>query len=151
MTGIPPDPLTFEFFNEIGIIDQLSGAMLDAALPKGMTRAQFSVLNHFVRLGLGHESPARLANAFQVTRATMTSTLARMKRNGLVTIRPDPEDGRAKRVALTELGRAMRQRCIATLAPIGERLGQLLPTEDVAELLPRLRTIRMLLDADRDR
>lgn len=140
----------FEFFNEIGIIDQLSGAMLDAALPKGMTRAQFSVLNHFVRLQLDDESPARLANAFQVTRATMTSTLARMERNGLVMIRPDPDDGRAKRVALTEEGRAMRQRCIAALAPAGERLGALLPAAEVADLLPRLRAIRILLDADRD-
>lgn len=92
------DPTGFEFFNEIGIIDQLAGTMFERALPTGMTRAQFTVLNHFVRLGHKERSPAQLASAFQVTRPTMTSTLARMARDGLVAIRDDPTDGRAKLV-----------------------------------------------------
>ena len=77
----------FELFNEIGIINQLSTTMFERVLPKGMTQAQFTVLNHFVRLGHQERSPAQLAFAFQVTRPTMTSTLTRMERAGLIAIR----------------------------------------------------------------
>ena len=89
------DPLAFEFFNEMGIIDQLVSTMLTNALPHGITKAQFSVLNHFVRLDIVEQSPADLASAFQVRRPTMTSTLARMESAGLVVIRDDPRDGRS--------------------------------------------------------
>ena len=47
------DPVSFyfKFFNEIGIIAQLSGNKLERVLPEGMSLAQFTVLNHFCRLG----------------------------------------------------------------------------------------------------
>ena len=86
----------FELFNEIGIINQLATTMFERVLPKGMTQAQFTVLNHFVRLGHQERSPAQLAFAFQVTRPTMTSTLSRMERAGLILVswltRPEPAD-----------------------------------------------------------
>ncbi len=103
------DPLAFEFFNEIGIIDQLVSTMLTNTLPNGMTKAQFTVLNHYVRLDIAERSPADLAKAFQVRRPTITSTLARMESNGLVAIRVDPRDGRAKLVSITEMdGRCVK-------------------------------------------
>ncbi|HMT44027.1 MAG TPA: MarR family transcriptional regulator [Chakrabartia sp.] len=144
------DPLAFEFFNEIGILEQLSGALLDGVLPKGMTRAQFSVLNHFVRLGIEEKSPAALASAFQVTRPTMTSTLGRMEKNGLVHIRPDPQDGRAKLVSVTPMGRTMRETCLSALASVVPRLNGVVSQEEMQHLLPRLRAIRVRLDAARD-
>ncbi|MCY0154387.1 hypothetical protein OEG86_21580 [Hoeflea alexandrii] len=41
----------FGFFNEIGIISQLSGHAFEKAMPEGMTLAQFSVLNHLCLAG----------------------------------------------------------------------------------------------------
>src|SRR3712207_5255456 len=55
------DPLAFRVFNEIGIIEQLSRTMFERVMPDGLTVPQFSVLNHFVRLG-GERSPAQLAS-----------------------------------------------------------------------------------------
>ncbi len=144
------DPLAFEFFNEIGILEQLSGALLDGVLPKGMTRAQFGVLNHFVRLNVEEKSPAALASAFQVTRPTMTSTLGRMEKSGLVSIRSDPQDGRAKLVSITPAGRAMRETCLAALAPLVPVLDAVVSQAEMTDLLPRLRAIRVRLDAARD-
>ena len=43
--------LYFQMFNEIGIISQLSSNRLERVLPEGMSIAQFSLLNHLVRLG----------------------------------------------------------------------------------------------------
>lgn len=145
-----PDPAAFEFFNEIGIIDQLAGTMLERALPRGMTRAQFVVLNHFVRLGHHERSPAQLASAFQVTRPTMTSTLTRMARAGLVVIRADPLDGRGKLVALTQNGHKAREAALAAMAPLFPMLDAVVDPAELAQLLPVLRRLRIALDAARD-
>lgn len=144
------DPLAFEFFNEIGIIDQLVSTLLTNALPKGMTKAQFSVLNHFVRLNIAEKSPADLASAFQVRRPTMTSTLARMESTGLVVLRGNPDDGRAKLVSITPAGRDMRERCIAALATLRPTITQLIDDHEMRDILPTLRKLRMGLDAQRN-
>ena len=144
------DPLAFQVFTEIGIINQLAQAGFAAVLPKGMTMAQFIVLNHFVRLGHDEQSPAQLASAFQITRPTMTSTLARMEKSGLVAIRPDPEDGRGKLVSVTAAGREMRDLCLQRLrAPLADADAVLSP-ETLAALLPLLREVRVKLDRLRD-
>ena len=147
MTG---DPLAFELFNEIGIIDQLAGTIFDRAIPKGMTRAQFTVLNHFIRLGLVEQSPSELASAFQITKPTMTSTLARMERSGLIMIRADPADGRGKRVSLTPHGIAMRQICLDALGPSFPLLDEIISGPELQSLLHGLRRLRIGLDARRD-
>jgi DNA-binding MarR family transcriptional regulator len=147
---VTADPLAFEFFNEIGIIDQLTGNMLDQALPRGMTKAQFTVLNHFVRLDIAEKSPANLASAFQIRRPTITSTLARMESAGLVVIRADPKDGRAKLVSITSAGREMRERCIAALQTMIPAIETVVTDAEMRALLPALRRIRAGLDAIRD-
>jgi DNA-binding MarR family transcriptional regulator len=144
------DPIAFEVFNEIGIIDQLASNMFASVMPAGMTQAQFIVLNHFVRLSVVEKSPADLANAFQLTRPTMTSTLSRMERAGLVRIRPDPADGRAKLVSITTEGRAMRDSCIAALLPLLPMIDSVVSSAELSALLPALRKIRIKLDALRD-
>lgn len=144
------DPLAFEFFNEIGIIDQLVSTMLTNALPQGMTKAQFTVLNHFVRLNIAEKSPADLARAFQVRRPTITSTLARMESAGLVLIRDDPRDGRGKLVSLTPAGTDMREACILALAKIIPEIEPIISETEMIALLPKLRALRIGLDGLRD-
>jgi DNA-binding MarR family transcriptional regulator len=143
------DPPAFSLLNEISIIDQLSGTMFERVLPKGMTRAQFGILNHFVRLGHEARSPAQLASAFQVTRPTMTSTLDKLARRGLIAIRADPDDGRGKLVSLTPEGRAMREQCVAAAAQLTPLLGELASEAELKLMLPLLRRIRATLDAAR--
>jgi DNA-binding MarR family transcriptional regulator len=144
------DPLSFEFFNEIGIIDQLTNTMLTNALPRGMTKAQFTVLNHFVRLDIAEKSPADLASAFQVRRPTITSTLARMESAALVSIRLNPNDGRAKLVSITAAGREMRELCITALQSMIPEIESVVTEPEMRALLPALRKIRVGLDALRE-
>jgi len=140
------EPTAFQLFTEIGIIDQLAGTAFERALPKGMTRAQFTVLHHFMRRNLAEQTPAQLADAIQVTRPTMTSTLSRMERAGLVTVRPDPADGRSKLVALTRAGRDMRDACIEKVAPILPIASAALSDGDMEQALALLRRLRTVLD-----
>lgn len=144
------DPLAFKVLNEIGIIDQLATSAFTDVLPRGMSVAQFTVLNHFVRLGHTSRSPTQLASAFQISRPTMTNTLARMERAGLVTIAPDPEDGRSKRVALTAAGHTMREDCLALLSGPLAAMQAHVPADLIAELAPRLARLREIMDQMRD-
>ena len=147
--GPPEDPAIFVFFNEIGIIEQLSRSRFERVLPDGLRISQFAVLNHFVRLG-GEPRPAELARAFQVTKGAMTNTLGRLEARGLIEVRPDPADGRAKRVRITEAGRRMREACLAALAPAIAELGQDFDPAEFAQALPFLQRLRAYMDKARD-
>ena len=69
----------FAFFNEVGIINQLTTTLLEEALPKGMIAPHFQVLNHLVRLGDGR-TPLQMARAFQVPKTSMTHTLSGLEK-----------------------------------------------------------------------
>lgn len=143
-----PGSLYFQLFNEIGIIAQLSANRFERVLPHGMTLAQFSLLNHCVRLGDGW-TPARLAAAFQVTRGTMTSTLQKLEAKGFIRIDPDPDDARSKRVFLTPAGKQARDASLKALAPELAQLPEGFPPELAAEILPALERLRIWLDTHR--
>ncbi len=107
----------FGFFTEIGIINQLSTAMLAKSLPDGVHPSHFSILNHLVRMGDG-KPPVRIASAMQVTKNTMTHSLKVLKDRGYITVEPDPKDGRGKLVYLTDAGRVFRENAILNVSQV---------------------------------
>jgi len=142
------DPGLFRLLTEVGIIEQLARNQLERGLPDGLRMSQFVVLNHLVRLG-GPWSPARLANAFQVTKGAMTNTLQRLEKRGLVRVSPDPGDGRAKLVEITDAGHDMRQRSIESIGPLLAAMSRELSDTELAAALPVLEKIRSYLDSHR--
>jgi len=140
--------LYFSLFNEIGIISQLSRALMDARLPKGLSTSHFSVLNHLIRLGDGR-TPLELARAFQVAKTTMTHTLSGLEKHCLVELRQNKRDGRSKCVWLTDNGRQLRERAIIDLMPDLDNLIEQLPQEKVKNLVSELVEIRIILDNSR--
>ena len=111
----------FAFFNEIGIINQLSNAMLAQSLPDGVHPSHFSILNHLVRTGEG-KAPVRIASAMQVTKNTMTHSLKVLEERSFIEVRPDPDDGRGKLVFLTESGRSFRDEAIQKVTQMFSRI-----------------------------
>jgi len=148
MAASAKDPLAFQLFVEIGIIEQLARTRLERQLPDGLKISQFGVLSHLVRLG-GGWSPARLAAAFQVTKGAMTNTLQRLEARGLIEIRADDQDGRAKIVRLTDAGRKMRQLCVKNLSPFLADLSKEISKNELKAALPVLENIRKYLDSNR--
>ena len=139
----------YEFFLEVNIIAQLASNLMQRALPHGLTVAQFSVLNWFVRVD-SEATPGRLARAFQVTHGAMTNTLQRLLEKELVTVLPDPANGRQKLVRMTALGRRCRDDAIASTYP---DIAGFLAEVDLAEvraLIPTLRRMREFLDRQRE-
>lgn len=141
--------LAFLFFNEIGIIHQLASAELERRLPDGLRLPHFTVLNHLSRMG-DAKRPLDIARALQVSKAAITNTLSRLEGPGLIAIRPDPADGRGKRVYLTEAGRRLREDAIASLGPSLAALAEAVPPGELAAALPLLQKVRRYLDAARD-
>ena len=139
------DPAIFAVLNEIGIIEQLARNRFDRAQADGLRLPHFTVLNHLVRLGDGR-TPGAIARAFQVPKAAMTNTLQRLEERGFVRLEPDPADGRAKRVMLTEAGRARREAAVAGAAA---DLAEVAAGLELAALLPGLAALRTALDRAR--
>ena len=144
-----PEDIFNAFFLEVGILSQLSRAMFDLRLPPGIAVAQFSVLNHLVRVRDGR-TPLDLARAFQVPKTSMTHSLAVLERHGLIRLAPNPADGRSKCAFITAEGRTFRQAALEALAPDIRALAARFPAARLAGVLPTLTELRRIMDALRD-
>lgn len=138
----------FDFFTEIGIIAQLNEAAIEKQLPKDMNLSQFVLLHHLCRQG-GEWTPARLADALQVTRGAITNTLKRLLQKKWLAVRPDGGDGRSKLVSVTDAGTAARDGALARLVPEVTELSVDLPLSDISAMLPVLKAVRKVLDTRR--
>ena len=149
---VTPDerlPLYFRLFNEMGIIAQLSGKVLERRLPDGLLQPHFGVLNHLSRVGDGRTMQS-MAAAFQVPKTTMSHQVGVLARHGLVRVAPNPDDARSKRVWLTDEGRALRERVVHGFGGTIAEWSETITPDEVADLVPRLERIRRFLDADRE-
>ncbi|MBL4580468.1 MAG: winged helix-turn-helix transcriptional regulator [Gammaproteobacteria bacterium] len=139
----------FAYFNEIGIIAQLSNALFEKSLPDGLNNSQFGVLNWFRRVD-SQATPGRLATAFQVTAGAMTNTLKKLNAKGLVKIEPDEFSGRKKKVTITEKGKKVREQAIIAAAPLFQEFAENFPQENIELQVELLQQVREYLDQRRD-
>ena len=139
----------FSFFNEVGIIQQLSSTLLEEHLPDGLLISHFSVVNHLMRVGEGR-TPLAIATAFQVPKTTLTHTLSGLEKFGFIEMRPNPSDGRSKLVYSTKAGRDFRDQSILKMAPKMMEFAETFPLEEIETVLPLLTRIREKLDQDRN-
>lgn len=95
-----PEELADKFFSVAQALKRLVNARVQHT---GLSMARLRVLFHLiegegVRIG-------ELSHCVDVVPRTMTQTVAVMERDGLVERRPDPTDGRATIVSITDEGR----------------------------------------------
>ena len=133
----------------MGIITQLSTTLLESHLPEGLLEPHFAVLNHLMRVGDGR-AMHDMARAFQVPKTTMSHRVGVLVKGGFVRVEPNPDDGRSKRVWLTDAGRALRDDTILGFGDTVAQWSGALPPGEVADLVPQLERIRKFLDAQRD-
>ena len=142
----PRDPDLIAFFTDISIIEQLVRTLMERRLPPGLSMAGFGLINHMVRTGQETASPGALARALQVTRGVLHKLTA----EGLVTLEPDPRDGRGKKVRLTPGGLAAREAALAGMAPLVAEFEARMDLEAIRRVHPALRGIREDLDRHRE-
>ena len=82
---------------------------------------------------------------------TMSEMLGRLERRGLVTRERDADDGRARRVSLSESGREVQGRAWDGIAGFCEKLVGLVPSNESGKLVGHLERIaRGMADAGED-
>jgi DNA-binding MarR family transcriptional regulator len=86
---------------------------------------------------------SELATVSQVRKQTMAQAVEQLEALGYVERRPDPHDGRARLVVLTERGEAVRPVCVAAGRRVEERWAELIGSEALETLR---QTMRHLLD-----
>jgi DNA-binding MarR family transcriptional regulator len=92
--------------------------------------------------------PAELARRAGVTRQSMAETLALLAANGLVDLRPDPGDGRAKLVVVTDAGWMSMRRGLAAALAVHRHWEELLGEAKMARLMKLLRELLDKLEAE---
>ncbi|MEM8851747.1 MAG: MarR family transcriptional regulator [Pseudomonadota bacterium] len=135
------DDLAVALFSEMLTADQLVRARLRSALPKGMELSHFTVLNYLAQ-HREERTPADLARIFHLSRGAMTNTLARLEWAGHIHIRPDWDDARRKRVAISGAGLTARETALAAIRPVMTEAVQDIGPDRTRAAIPVLRAIR---------
>ena len=133
----PPTSRTFVIEESLGyLVNRAARAFanrLSAELrPFDVGTGQWAVLMHL----WSHDgmTQAQLARRVAIEQPTMVRTIDRLERDGLVTRTPDPEDGRAIRITLTERGSALRDQLVPLADGVNRRATAGLSQEEVATL-----------------
>ncbi|MCW2308282.1 MarR family winged helix-turn-helix transcriptional regulator [Rhodobium gokarnense] len=93
-------------------------ALAEEIRPLGLAPAQFMTLLELWRTdGLTQK---QLVERLNVEQATMANTIARMERDGLVSRRPHPDDGRAQSIHVTEKARALEAPATAAATRVND-------------------------------
>lgn len=92
------------------------------------------------------QSVTGLAAAVSIEHPTMSRTLARMERDGLVRIEPDAEDGRSRRVFLTDHARTLESVLKAEATAVND---QYIAVLDPAERNQLIELLGRVVDASR--
>lgn len=150
-----PAPLSpvLSLFAAVSSAHHAAQRLVEARLPKGLSGAQFAVLERLVRLGEG-QTPISIAGAFGWPKTSMSHTLAVMEARGLVRLEPNPRDGRSKCLWLTPKGRALAMLGVTAVEEDLARIAALAPldaierlADDLASLAARLVDQRRFPDA----
>jgi DNA-binding MarR family transcriptional regulator len=78
----------------------------------------------------------------------MTNTLSKLEFSGYVHVRPDWDDARSKRVAISPAGILARDQALAAITPMIDDLVRDLGGDKVRAALPILRELRLRLEQD---
>ena len=132
-----PGRRTFVIEDSLGYLINLAarafaGRLAEELRPFEVGIGQWAVLLHL--WGNDGMTQAQLARRVAIEQPTMVRTIDRMERDGLVIRSPDPNDGRASRITLTERGWTLRDALVPLAARVNRVATQAMTDEEVATL-----------------
>lgn len=145
MAAQPADHPVLQVFGLIRLIHEGVRDAIAESLPEGLTVPQYEVLRLIDFRGDGI-TPAEISQALHTPKSALTNTLQRLEENGFVQVRPCEEDGRKKRVWLTDVGRSAYIDALAGIKPKMDTLREAFTLEEFREALPFLKALRTWFD-----
>ncbi|WP_374575699.1 MarR family winged helix-turn-helix transcriptional regulator [Phenylobacterium sp.] len=97
-----------------------------------VTRSQSMVMAHVV---IGVHKPSEIARSLGISRQAVHTTINQMVEMGMLELRDDNDDRRAKIVALTDLGHDMRQDADRVMADLQAELRRRIGRRNVDNLI----------------
>ena len=121
----------FDLYRNAARLSRSMVGLADRVLPDGVAMSRFELLDHLASENPS-VSPLQLAEGLNLTPAAVTHLLKHLQRSGWLEITPDPDDGRAKRILLTDEGRTKHRECMIALSGLTTRKLSQLQSESVA-------------------
>lgn len=151
-TSERPD-LDFDYLETVGRILRLSAHLrehMDVWLaPFGLTWEMFDLVASLRRSG-GKTGmrPTELYAACMLSSGATTNRIDRAEKLDYAVRRPDPDDGRATRIALTRRGRALAEKAMAEHTARASDIAQRLTAKEQAQLAGLLRKLLLSFEAE---
>jgi MarR family transcriptional regulator for hemolysin len=133
----------------IGYLTNWAGRLLVRELERHLAPIGLSPAHMPVLLALEHgEAPQKqIAERAGVKQETMTATLNRMERDGLVSRRPNPDDGRSMLVSLTPEARGKLPQVEDAAKAINALVLEQLTPEERRQFIATMRKVIGVLEA----
>lgn len=146
-----PD-LDFHYLATLGRILRIAAHMrerMDGWLkPFGLTWEMFDLLASLQRAGSGAGlRPTALYQACMLSSGATTNRIDRAEKLKLATRRPDPDDGRAARIALTRRGQALTEQAMTAHASRAQQIADHLTAKEQRTLEALLRKLLLSLES----
>ena len=125
---------------------ELRKRMLQRLRERGFDDLEIAHLSVFQYPGPNGLRPTQLAAQLGMTKQAVNYLLGQMERRGYVERRPDPDDVRSKRIALTSRGEAATRTIIDAIAEIEQDWSERLGEERFAQLRELLVEVNSLSD-----
>lgn len=102
----------------LGITNQLYTTRMAKLLGNhDLTIAQFSLLNHLLRLSHKEHTISELTAALEINQPGVTKIIKKLSQQDLVAVKPSEEDSRKKLITLTQEGARSVQSILMSIGP----------------------------------
>jgi len=101
--------------------------------PLGSSAGQFPIL--LLLWEVNEISPSEISRQLNIEKATVTNTLNRMERGGLIIRAKDPNDARASIISISTKGLSLRENMLQVAMGINKKATQSIEQEDLSTFL----------------
>ncbi len=117
------------YFSYLGLLERLLQELqLDQYLAPGMSQILLALFEQDDRI------IKDIADRVCLSQSTLTGILSKMERTGLIERRRDEHDGRAQRVRLSDLGRALEPKCTELVERVADHLQRSMSDDELNAL-----------------
>ena len=144
-TGVSPPPNVGRLL--LSAFELFADEIVSGIRERGFPEFRYSDTQVLRNLDPDGTRITELAERARMTKQAMSELVRRLEKEGLVERRPDPEDGRAKRVQMTEKGRGVTEAAQVTYREVIESWSRELQEGEFARLLKLLSELLASRDA----